>query len=84
MPPVTTDAPSCVAVLRRALERTPPKVIVYSVDVRSTSPNHPFGRETFNRREDAERFVEEMCIENPKLASSLWIAKHEVEASALN
>jgi hypothetical protein len=35
-------------------------LIVFSVDFPSTSPNHPFGRETFTRREDAARFIEEL------------------------
>ena len=84
MPPVATDAPSCVTVMRRALEHTAQKVIVYSVDLRSTSPTCPFGRETFSRREDAERFIEEMRREKPELASPLRIEERELEARGLN
>ena len=82
MPAVATHAPSCVAVMRHAFERTTQKVIVYSVDLRST--NCPFGRETFGRRGDAERFIEEVRREQPELASSLRIEEHELEVSGLN
>jgi hypothetical protein len=46
-------------------------VIVYTiVDLRS-SPDHPCGDavETFVRREDAERFIEEVRGDDPELAS---------------
>ncbi|MDH5282108.1 MAG: hypothetical protein OEW52_13350, partial [Thermoleophilia bacterium] len=48
-------------------------MIVYAiVDVRS-SPDHPLGDavETFVRREDAERFIEEVRDDEPDLASCL-------------
>ena len=61
MPPVaSSDTPACVAVMRRALEPRRQPVILYSVDLPATSPNYPFGRETFIRHEDAERFIEEL------------------------
>jgi hypothetical protein len=82
MPAVASaDAPSCVAVLRRALEPRRRPLIVYSVDVRSI-PNHPFGRETFSRREDAERFIEELRKVEPELASHLRIEDHEIGRAA--
>lgn len=78
MPPVVSpEAPSCVAVMRRALEPRRRQLIVYSVDVRSI-PNHPFGRETFSRSEDAEQFIEELRTVEPELASYLRIEKQEI------
>ena len=46
------------------------------------SPVHPFGDaiETFIRREEAERFVEEVRGEDPELASYLRIEERELEA----
>ena len=86
MPPVAspTEAPSCLAVLRRALQPSRRTLIVYSVDLRSMSGNHPFGRETFTRREDAERFIEELRREDPELGSALRIEEHELEAGGDN
>jgi len=54
-------------------------VIVYAiVDVRA-SPDHQLGDavETFIRREDAERFVEEVRGDDPELASYLRIEERE-------
>lgn len=86
MPPVASlaDAPSCAAVMRHALEPRMQRLIVYSVILRSTSASHPFGRETFSSREDAERFIEEVRREEPELATSLRIEEWELEAGALN
>ena len=86
MPPVAspTEAPSCLEVMRRALQprrRTP---IVYSVDFRSMGGNHPFGRETFTRREEAERFIEELGRTDSELASALRIQEHKLEAGGDN
>ena len=80
MPPVATltDTPSCVAVLRPALEPGTHRLIVYSVDLPSRSSNHPFGRDTFSHREDAERFINELRRAEPELASSLRIEEHEL------
>ena len=66
MPPVArpTEAPSCLAVMRRAVQPRRRTLIVYSVDLRSMGGNHPFGRETFTRREEAERFIEELGRED--------------------
>jgi hypothetical protein len=51
------------------------------IDDRS-SPDNPLGDavETFIRREDAERFVEEVRGDDPELASYLWIEERELEA----
>ena len=57
-------------------------MIVYAiVDVRA-SPDHQLGDavETFIRREDAERFVEEVRGDDPELASYLRIEERELEA----
>ena len=82
MPPVAspTERPSCPAVKRRALQPRRRTLIVYSVDLRSTGCNHPFGRETFTRREDAQRFIEALRKEDPEHGSALWIEEHELEA----
>ena len=86
MPPVAspTDAPSCLAVMRRALQPRRRTLIVYSVDLRSMGGNHPFGRETFTRREEAERFIEELGREDSELGSALRIEEHELEAGGDN
>jgi hypothetical protein len=49
-------------------------------------PDHPLGDavETFIRREDAERFVEEVRGDDPELASYLRIEERELEAGGLN
>ena len=72
-----TEAPSCLAVMRRAL---PPgrRTRVYSVDLPSTSANYPFSRETFDRRDDAEWFIEKLRREDPELGSALRIEEHEL------
>jgi hypothetical protein len=83
MPPVASpDAPSCEAVMRRALESRREPVILYSVDLPATSPNYAFGRETFIRREDAERFIEELRRLEPELANSLRIEEHGIRRAA--
>jgi hypothetical protein len=50
------------------------------------SPTFPLGDaiETFIRREDAERFVEEVRSDDPELASYLRIERRELEAGGLN
>jgi len=61
-------------------------MIVYAIiDLRS-SPDHPLGDavETFVRREDAERFIEEVRGDDPDLASYLRIEERELETGALN
>ena len=66
--------------------RHPLVVIVHAIiDLRS-SPDHPLGDavETFVRREDAERFVEEVRGDDPELASYLRIEERELEAGGQN
>ena len=58
--------------------------MLYSVDLRSMGGNHPFGRETFSRREEAERFVEELGREDSEPGSALRIEEHELEAGEDN
>jgi hypothetical protein len=55
----------------------------------STTPSHPSSRSVSARgvirREDAERFVEEVCaVTLPKLASYLRIEERELEAGGSN
>ena len=40
--------------------------------------------ETFVRREDAERFIEEVRGDDPELASNLRTEERELEAGGLN
>ncbi len=86
MPPIASpaDAPSCAAVVRRALETRRQQLIVYSVSLPSTSASHPFGQETFSCREDAERFIEEIHCDDPELASYLRIEERQLDAGGLN
>jgi hypothetical protein len=61
-------------------------VLLFAIlDVRSSSDD-PLGDaiETFIRREDAERFVEEVRGDDPELASNLRIEKCELEAGEPN
>jgi len=59
----------------------PPSSRLPIVQRRST-PGHPLGGaiDTFVRREDAERFIEEVRGDDPKLASYLRIEERELEA----
>ena len=61
-------------------------MIVFAIiDLRS-SPDHPLGDavETFVRRDDAERFIEEVRGDDPELASYLRIDERELESGSLN
>ena len=61
-------------------------MLVYAiVDVRS-SLDHPLGEavETFIRRQDAERFIEEVRGDDPQIAAKLRIEERELEAGGLN
>ena len=57
-------------------------MIVYAVVDDALSPDFPLGDavETFIRREDAERFIEEVRGDDPELASNLRIEERELEA----
>lgn len=60
-------------------------MLVYAIiDVRS-STTHPLGDvvETFVRREDAERFIEEVRGDDPDLASHLRIEERELEVGGV-
>ena len=70
--------------MRRALEPRRQPLILYSVDLGSTNANHLFGRETFIRGEDAERFIEEVRGEESGFANFLRIEEHELETGGLN
>jgi hypothetical protein len=60
-------------------------VIVYTV-VDALSHNFPLGveLEVFIRREDAERFIEEVRGDDPDLASYLRVEERELEWGGLN
>jgi hypothetical protein len=61
-------------------------VLVSAVTDERSSPDHPLGDavETFVRREDAERFVDEVRSDDRELASYLRIEEREPEAGGLN
>ena len=56
-------------------------VIVYAVVDDALSPDFPLGVEveSFIRREDAERFVEEVRDDEPEIASNLRIEERELD-----
>ena len=57
-------------------------MIVYAVVDDALSPDFPLGDavETFIRREDAARFIEEVRGDEPELAARLRIEERELEA----
>jgi len=57
-------------------------VIVYAVVDDALSPDFPL--DVFVRREDAERFIEEVRGDEPKLAAKLRVEARELEESGLN
>jgi hypothetical protein len=61
-------------------------VIVYAVVDDSLSQTSPLGDalEVYVRREDAERFVEEVREDEPELAESLRIEERELRAEGAN
>jgi hypothetical protein len=61
-------------------------MLVYAVVDDTLSPTSPLGDalEVYVRREDAERFVEEVRGDEPELAESLHIEERELEAGGLN
>jgi hypothetical protein len=61
-------------------------MIVHAIiDVRS-SLDHPLGEaiETFIRREDAERFIDDVRGDDPELASTYGSEERELEALGLS
>ena len=60
-------------------------MIVYAVVDDTLSPDFPLGDslEVFVRREDAERFIEEVHVDEPDLAKSPGIEERELEAAGL-
>ena len=61
-------------------------MIVYAVVHDALSPDFPLGDavETFIRREDAERFIEEVRGDDPEVAAKLRIEERELEAGGLS
>ncbi len=61
-------------------------MLVYAVVDDRLSPTSPLGDavETFIRREDAERVVEEVRRDEPEFASYLRIEERELEAGGQN
>jgi hypothetical protein len=60
-------------------------VIVYAVVDDALSPDFPLGDtlEVFIRREEAERFVEEVRSDDPDVGAELRIEERELEAGGL-
>jgi hypothetical protein len=56
-------------------------VIVYAILDSRSSRNHPLSEavETFIRREDAERFIQEVRGDDPELATYLRIEERELD-----
>ncbi len=61
-------------------------MLLYAVVDDSLSPTFPLGDaiDVFVRREDAERFVEEVRGDEPELAKQLRIEERELEAGGRN
>jgi hypothetical protein len=61
-------------------------VIASAINRNRSRLDHPLGGavETFIRREDAERLIEEVRGDDPELASYLRIKERELEAGGLN
>lgn len=61
-------------------------MLVYAVVDDSLSPANPLGDavDVFIRREDADRFVEDIRSDEPELARSLRIEERELQAGELN
>ena len=59
-------------------------MIVYAVVDETISPTSPLGDaiEVFLRREDAQRFIEEIDGDDPELAELLRIEERELEAGS--
>ena len=61
-------------------------MIVYAVVDDALSPDFPLGveLEVFIRREDAERFLEQIRRDDPELVKPLRIEERELKAGGLN
>ena len=61
-------------------------MIVYAVVDETISPTSPLGDaiDVFLRREDAQRFIEEVDGDDPELAALLRIKERELEAGRRN
>ncbi len=61
-------------------------MIVFAIIDDAVSPDHPLGDalEVFVRREDAERFVEEVRGDDPELAADLRIEERVLDAGGVN
>ena len=61
-------------------------MIVYAVVDDSLSPDFPLGDsiETFIRREDAGRFVEDVRGDDPELAAKLRVEERGLDAGGMN
>jgi hypothetical protein len=59
---------------------------VYAIIELRSSPEHPLGEaiEVFIRREDADRFIDEVRGDEPELAAHLRVEERELEAGGLN
>lgn len=62
------------------------RVLVYAILDLALSPDHPLGEavDVFVRRDDAERFIDEVRRDDPEFAAYLRILERELEASGRN
>jgi hypothetical protein len=65
---------------RRTIRPRSKPLVVYTIDVHSV-PGQPFGRETFSRREDAERYVADVSRGAPDIEIDLQIEERELVAA---
>lgn len=61
-------------------------MLVYAIVDDALSPDFPLGDalEVFVRREDAERFIEEVRGDDPEMADKLRIEERELEVGGVN
>ena len=85
MSPIASEphAPSCLAVMRHALKPESRPLTVYAVSLPARA-GHPFGEATFARREDAERFIEQIRRRNALLAAGLRVEVRQLDGGGPN
>lgn len=79
------DASPSAAPIGEAMTKISSTMIVYAVVDDALSPDFParFELEVFVRREDAERFIEEVRGDDPEAEVKLRIEERELEAGGL-
>jgi hypothetical protein len=64
----------------------PLSVLVYAIRDSTPSPDHPLGQavDVFIRREDADRFIEDVRRDEPELPARLRVELAELESGDVN